>query len=305
MKVHIGDSAVRDGLQSVRGWVPTDVKLQIIDKLVAAGITEIQAASFVHPKLIPQMQDGEEVFVQAVKNHPDVKFTALVPNLKGVERALSVDCKYLGGSFSTTEEHNKANFNMSIAKSFDQMDEIMKIKGDANYSFSQICTFVCPFTGPVNPLVAVRQLGEVMNHGVKGLCVCDTTGTANPKMIRDFFTEFQKAFPGVPMPTVHLHDTHGMGLANTLAALDFGVTNFSTCTGGIGGCPYTPGAMGNVATEDMVGMFHGMGIETGVDMDKLMEAAVFIRAQIGSTATASSHRAIIKEKEGSGCHNVQ
>lgn len=292
----ISDSAARDGIQSLKRWVSTDIKVEILDKLAKAGIKKMQPASFVNPKAVPQVQDAEEVYRRITALHPDLTYTTVIPNVRAAERALKVGVKYLGLGCSATDEHNLANFNMTIDESFEEMKKIIAMKGDATCTFGQICSFVCSFTGPVKPITAIRQLDRALNIGCTELTVCDTTGTANPAMVRALLKEYKLAFPGVPLPTVHFHDTFGMGMANTLAALDMGVENFDTVAGGIGGCPFTPGAMGNLATEDMVGMFEEMGIDTGIDMDKLMEAALFVRANAGNLSNASSHRALAAEK---------
>jgi len=291
--IKITEVATRDGFQSVNEWIPTEVKKEIINALIACGITRLDVTSFVHPKFIPQMKDADEIFMHFKETAPaNVDGLVLVPNLYGAKRALALGAKHIAWVCSATDRHNLENTKRTVDQTLEEMKELISIKGDAKILFGQACSFVCPFTGAVDPKQAVSILAKALELGADEISVCDTTGTANPAMIRALLLECKRALPGVPLPSLHLHDTYGMGLANVLAALELGVETFDASCGGIGGCPFTPGATGNIATEDMVGMLEDMGIETGINLDQLLETSMMIREKI-SGCVAASHRGFV------------
>lgn len=291
--VKITEVSTRDGFQSVSQWIPTEVKEEIMDALIDCGITRMDVTSFVHPKLVPQMSDADEVFTHFKNTAPaNVDGLVLVPNLYGAKRALALGAKHIAWVCSATDRHNLENTRRTIDQTLDEMKELIAIKGDAKILFGQACSFVCPFTGLVDPKQAVSVLARALELGADEISVCDTTGTANPQMIKALLQECKRALPGVALPSLHLHDTYGMGLANVLEALEQGVETFDAACSGIGGCPFTPGATGNIATEDMVGMLEDMGIKTGIDMDKLLNTSIMIREKI-SGCCAASHRGFV------------
>ncbi len=291
--VRITEVSTRDGFQSVKEWIPTEVKMEIMDALIDCGITRMDVTSFVHPKFVPQMKDADEVFAHFKETAPEnVDGLVLVPNLYGAKRALKLGAKHIAWVCSATDRHNLENTKRTIDQTLEEMKELVAIKGDAKLLFGQACSFVCPFTGPVDPGQAVSILSRALELGADEISVCDTTGTANPAMIRALLLECRRALPGVALPSLHLHDTYGMGLANVLAALELGADTFDAACGGIGGCPFTPGATGNIATEDMVGMLEDMGVKTGINLEKLLETSVMIREKL-SGCCAASHRGFV------------
>lgn len=291
--IKITEVATRDGFQSVSQWIPTEVKTEIMDALIDCGITRIDVTSFVHPKFVPQMKDADEVYKHFAQTAPaNVDGLVLVPNLYGAKRALQLGAKHIAWVCSATDRHNMENTKRTIDQTLEELKELVAMKGDAKILFGQACSFVCPFTGPVDPKQAVSVLSRALEIGADEISVCDTTGTANPAMIRALIQECKRALPGVALPSLHLHDTYGMGLANVLEALELGVETFDAACSGIGGCPFTPGATGNIATEDMVGMLEDMGIKTGIDQDKLMAVSMMIREKI-SGCCAASHRGFV------------
>ncbi len=292
--IKINEVAPRDGFQSIQEWIPTETKLEVIRALLASGIEKMEITSFVHPKAIPQMRDAEEI-VETVQSTcpPNKEYCVLVPNMYGAKKALQYGIKNISYVCSATDSHNMENTKRTVAQSMDAFREIASIKGTSKLLFGQVCSLVCPFEGAVPYSRAIHQLGLALEYGADTVAICDTTGTATPSMVKGFLREFNAAFPGIA-PQVHFHDTYGMGIANYLVALEMGVEVFDAAAAGIGGCPFTPGAMGNVATEDFVGMLHDMGVKTNIDLNKLLDAAMLIRQKVNGCS--SSHRALVAEK---------
>jgi hydroxymethylglutaryl-CoA lyase len=276
-KVNILDVSARDGLQNEPRLVSTEDKLKLIEKLVDAGVSDIQATSFVHPRWVPQMADAEALAAHFHK-FAGVRFSALVPNVKGYERAVASGVRYLEFVLSASDTFNRRNLNRTLTESLTLLEEVSRAaERDGVTIRTGISTsFHCPFEGTISAkalLAVVKAAREVAPWRV---AICDTDGMAYPDQVRE----------GVALITgdlkiaatelaLHFHDTYGRGLANTLAGLDSGVREYDAATAGLGGCPYCPGASGNLATEDLVAFLHGMGYETRINLDKLCEAAEF------------------------------
>lgn len=274
-KVHIMEVGPRDGFQSERQFVPTATKIDVINALSRTGVPEIQVTSFVHPKAIPQFTDAEEV-IAGIDIVPGVSYRAMTPNMRGLQRALAFKDRITTVSvmLSVTESHNMANGNRTIAETLEEIGRMVPIAQDAGFvvSGSMICSLGCPFEGQVGTDRLERIADSYLAFGITNMSLADTVGIANPKTVHDVVSHMLAQYPQVTW-NLHLHNTRDMALANTLAAMEAGMSRFDGGVAGLGGCPYAPGATGNIATEDMVNMLHGMGIETGIDLDKLLAVA--------------------------------
>jgi len=280
-RVSICEVGPRDGLQNERVNVPTAGKIRLIEALTEAGIHRMEATSFVSPKWIPNLADAEEVMA-GVRRHAGVTYAALVPNLKGLERALAAKVDGVVIFLSASESHNQKNINKSIAQALETYAEVgarAKAAGLRLKAAVSTC-FGCPFEGDVDPGVVVRIAEALVAMGVDEVGISDTTGMANPRQVYTLLSRVTERIP-VEKLSLHFHDTRGEGLANVLAGLQVGVTIFDGPGGGWGGCPYAVGATGNVATEDLVHMLHEMGIETGTDLPKLIECARLAQELVG------------------------
>lgn len=272
-RVFINEVALRDGFQSEPRFVPTADKIRLIDALAGSGLRKIEATSFVSPKAIPNLRDAAEVML-GIGRRPGVSYVALVPNEKGAERALACRTDEINLVMSIGESHNLANMRMSCAQSLAEFRRVMAlVKGSGVKVNGTIATaFGCPFEGE-QPLSRVSwAAGEYLALGMDSLTLADTTGMAHPAQVRLFCQVVRASYPGIPV-TVHFHNTRGMGLANVMAAVEAGIDSIDASLGGIGGCPYAPGATGNICTEDTVHMLEACGIATGVDLDALLALA--------------------------------
>ncbi len=291
-RVVITEVGPRDGLQNERRLIPLEQKVALIDRLSSTGLTRIEAASFVHPKAIPQMADAAEV-MQRVRRRAGVSYLALVPNEVGARNAIAAGVDEIGVVVSASESHNKANLNRSVAETLQSVRNVAAMARDAGIPWSgYVATaFGCPYEGAVDPGAVFAIAREFCDLGAAAIAFGDTIGVANPRQVFDLSSRFLAQFPGVPF-RLHFHDTRGMALANVVAAMQAGVTQFDGSVGGLGGCPYAPGASGNVATEDMVAMLHAMGIETGIDLDALLEAAWLAEEIVGRPLEGRVKRAL-------------
>jgi hydroxymethylglutaryl-CoA lyase len=285
-KVTIYEVGPRDGLQNEARQVPTADKIRFIDALVASGIRDIEITSFVSPKWIPQLADASEV-ARGVVRPAGVRMSALVPNRRGLEGALAAGMKEVAAFMSASETHNVKNVNKSIADTLTAFDEVVpraRAAGVAVRAYLSTC-FGCPYEGDVDPERVVALTGRLRDLGVYQVSISDTIGVANPRQVEDVLGRALAKHPAEAI-AVHFHDTQGTALANCLIALTMGITTIDAAAGGLGGCPYAPGASGNLATEDVVAMLHGMGVETGIDLDKLTEAsrtaATFVGHELSS-----------------------
>ncbi len=272
-EVTIYEVGPRDGLQNEARNVPTADKIRFIDSLVASGIKSIEITSFVSPKWIPQLADAAEV-ARGVHRPPGVLMSALVPNRRGLDTALASGMKVVAVFLSASETHNKKNVNKTIAETLAAFDEVVPAARAANVQVRAYVStvFGCPYEGEVDPERAVDLVGKLRDMGVYQVSLGDTIGVANPRQTEDVIGRVLAKHPQEAI-AVHFHDTQGTALANCLVSLQMGITTIDASAGGLGGCPYAPGASGNLATEDVVAMLHSMGVSTGIDLDKLTEAS--------------------------------
>ncbi|NGQ93698.1 hydroxymethylglutaryl-CoA lyase [Brevibacillus sp. SYP-B805] len=297
MQVRIVEVGPRDGLQNEREIVETQAKIGLINRLSAAGLRYIEATSFVNPKWIPQLADAVEV-LNGIEQHPDVTYSALVPNLRGLERVKETRLQEIAVFMSASESHNQKNINKSIAETFPVLAEVVKeAHGMGLRVRGYVSTvFGCPYEGDVPIANSLRVTEALLAMGVYEVSIGDTIGVATPRQVHEKFGALVKAF-GSERLAAHFHDTRGTGLANVVAALDEGIRTFDSSIGGLGGCPYAPGAAGNISTEDLVYMLEGMGYRTGVDLPKLLEAGAFIQQELGRDLPSKMLKAHCAAKE--------
>lgn len=280
-RIYMQEVGTRDGLQAEEAFVETADKIALVDALSDAGLAKIEVTAFVSPKAIPALRDAE-VVLREITRKPGVVYSALVPNVRGAERAIESKADELNLVMSASESHNLANLRMLRKQSFGALMEVAaSAKGQAAINVSLSCAFGCPMEGDVPESVVLdwcRRYVEEM--GAHGVTLCDTTGMAFPTQVASLTRAFRARWPGTEL-TLHFHNTRGMGLANVLAAIAAGADRFDASIGGIGGCPYAPGASGNVCSEEIVHALDLMGYDTGVDVAKLIAAAKRLPALIG------------------------
>jgi hydroxymethylglutaryl-CoA lyase len=271
-RLYFNEVVTRDGFQIEPNFIPTEDKVALIDALSACGFAKIEVTSFTSPKAIPMLRDAEIVMGQ-ITRHPDVVYTVLVPNLRGAERALDVNVDELNLVMSTSETHNRANLRMSRDDSFAALREVIRfVDGRRPITVSLSTCFGCPMEGDVPAATVADWAWRFADLGVQGLTICDTTGMAHPAQVQRLIGLLAQRVSTVPL-TLHFHNTRGMGLANVLAAAQSGIERFDGSLGGLGGCPYAPGASGNICSEDTINMLSLMGFETGIDIVKLLTVA--------------------------------
>lgn len=271
-QIEIYEVGPRDGFQNLKTYIPLEEKLKIIDDLVASGIKHIQITSFVSPKAIPQLKDAADVARTCLARYKNVDFFALVPNLRGAKLAWEVGIRKISYVVSLSASHNKANINRTHEESYEELRKIVEAYPQMHICIDLATTFGCPFEGKESPEAVVDFMKAYVELGVKEFNLCDTIGVANPRQVRAVIRAVQAAYPHLTLQ-VHIHDTRNMGMVNTLAAIEAGVDRIQSTLGGLGGCPFAPGASGNLATEDIVYMLNDMGYYTGVDFDNLLEAS--------------------------------
>jgi hydroxymethylglutaryl-CoA lyase len=278
--VTIKEVGPRDGLQNEKTQIATEDKIAWINKLSKTGLTYIEITSFVHPKWIPQLADALEVAAN-IERAEGVTYAALVPNQKGLEKALAAQVDEVAVFMSASETHNRKNINKSIAETFPVLEEVVKTaKQEGKTVRGYVSTvFGCPYEGNVSIEQVIYVSERLFAMGIDELSLGDTIGVATPKQVQEVLEAVLQRFPKEKL-AMHFHDTRGTALANILVSLEMGITTFDSSLGGLGGCPYAPGASGNVATDDLVYMLHGMGIATGIDVERLTEAALFIQDKI-------------------------
>lgn len=265
----------RDGFQNLKDFLPTEEKIEYIEQLIASGIRHIQITSFVSPKAIPQMQDAKQVCEVLLSRHAEkyLDLYALIPNLRGAQSAWDAGLRKANNVISLSSSHNKANINRTHDESFSELAAIREQFPEMEIVLDIATAFGCPFEEKyrdVEPLLAFLQ--RAFDRGVKTFNLCDTVGLADPAQVRNVVAAIQNRFPDARIE-IHIHDTRAMGLVNSLAAIEAGVAGVQSTFGGLGGCPFAPGASGNTATEDLVYMLSEMGYQTGVDVDALIELA--------------------------------
>lgn len=280
----------RDGLQSIQTIFPTDAKMNWIRQLARAGVPQIQVGSFVPPKNLPQMADSAEVVRQSV-DISGLTVSALVPNLRGAENGMAAGAHQIGVVISVSEAHNMSNVKRSVAESLEGFSKIVEYR-DASEEYKDIVisgglatSFGCTIDGKVAVADVMRVAEEYLKRGADRISVADTVGHANPKQVKNLFDELYQTVGKDVAIGAHFHDTRGLGLANAFAALEAGVRELDSCLGGLGGCPYAPGATGNIVTEDLVFMLEAMGMRTGVDLDGLLEAREIMEQQLQDEPT--------------------
>ncbi len=301
-RVQIVDVGPRDGLQNEKQPVSAETKIGLVHRLQDAGLEEIEVTSFVSPKWVPQMADNAEV-MHGIQRKAGVRYSVLTPNLKGFEAAIAAPREEWPDEIvvfgAASEAFSQKNINCSIAESIERFAPVVAaaLEQGIRVRGAMSCTVGCPYEGEIAP-AKVGYLAQLMKGiGVQRVDVADTIGVGTPRKVQAAM-EATLAHFGVDAISGHFHDTYGQALVNTLAALELGVWNFQSSSAGLGGCPYAKGATGNVATEDVVYMLHGMGIETGIDLDKLIDAGVYISEALGREPNSRASKAIRTKRAG-------
>ena len=295
-RVRIIDVGPRDGLQNEKQPVPSDIKIELVHRLQAAGLKEIEVTSYVSPKWVPQMADNHAVMA-GITRHPGVRYAVLTPNLKGFDAAVADRPDEIVVFGAASEAFSQKNINCSIAESIERFAPVVAAARAAGIAVrgAMSCTVGCPYEGAIAPERVGYLAGLMKGIGVERVDVADTIGVGTPRTVRAAFDATLRHFD-IDQVSGHFHDTYGQALANTLAALEMGVWNFQSSVAGLGGCPYAKGATGNVATEDLVFMLNGMGIETGIDLDRLVDAGAFISEVLQRRPNSRAATAILNKR---------
>src|ERR671923_1110078 len=282
-RVTMCEVGTRDGFQIEPDFIPTELKVDVVDRLSEAGLPRIEVTSFVHPKVVPQLRDAETVMAK-IRRRPGTRYAALVPNDKGAVRAVDAGVEAVHTVLSASESHNLANVNMTIAESLDKLRAVMEVatRAKVHVGCGISTSFGCPFEGDVPLTQLERVVRRLVDMGARAVGLADTTGMANPRQVSRVLEHLMPRFPGVEW-TLHTHDTRAMAIPNILAALEHGVTNIDASIGGLGGCPFAPGASGNVCSEDLVHCLHAMGVETGIDLERLIGVSRRVQDIVGRT----------------------
>jgi hydroxymethylglutaryl-CoA lyase len=280
-RIFFHEVVTRDGFQMEPRFIPTDAKVALVDALSGCGYAKIEVTSFTSAKAIPMLRDAEEVMGR-IRRASGVEYAVLVPNVRGAERALESRADELNLVMSCSESHNLANLRMSRAQSFAALSEVIRVvDGGAAVNVSLSTAFGCPIEGDVPAAAVLDTARRFADLGVRGITVCDTTGMAHPAQVAAMCEALARALPAALQLTLHFHDTRGMGLANVLAAVQNGIARFDGSLGGLGGCPYAPGASGNIASEDAIHMLQAMGHDTGIDLERLLAVARELPGVVG------------------------
>jgi hydroxymethylglutaryl-CoA lyase len=280
-RAEITDVGLRDGIQTEAAFIPTETKIRLLEGLIDAGVRRFEATSFVSPRAVPQLADAAEVLA-GVKRRPGVVLGVLAPNRKGIERALAARADEIAVFLSVSESHNRKNLNRSVARSLEDVREAADIvKGSGVLLKGAIATaFGCPFEGDVSLDQVEKIAARFAEYGYDSVTLGDTTGMATPPLVRATVERLQSRLPGLKL-NLHFHNTRGIGLVNVMEGLALGITSYEASIAGIGGCPFAPGATGNICTEDTVHLMQQLGIETGIDLGKLSAAAREMEAVLG------------------------
>ena len=297
-RVRLIDVGPRDGLQNEKQPVPSHIKIELVHRLQAAGLKEIEVTSYVSPKWVPQMADNHAVMA-GIQRQGGVRYSVLTPNLKGFEAAVADRPDEIVVFGAASEAFSQKNINCSIAESIERFAPVVQAARAAGIAVrgAMSCTVGCPYEGDIAPERVGYLAGLMKGIGVERVDVADTIGVGTPRKVQAAFEATLKHFT-IDQVSGHFHDTYGQALANTLAALELGVWNFQSSVAGLGGCPYAKGATGNVATEDLVFMLNGMGIETGIDLDRLVDAGVFISDFLQRKPQSRAATAILNKRVG-------
>lgn len=280
-RIFLNEVGTRDGLQMEQAFVPTEDKIALVNALSAAGLSKIEVTAFVSPAAIPALRDGE-IVMREIARRPGTIYTALVPNVRGAERAIDARTDELNLVMSVSETHNLCNLRMQRTQSFEALKQVIATAQQARVpvNVSLSCCFGCPMEGEVPQAEVLAWVQRFADLGVQGITLCDTTGMAYPGQAHELVKAFRARWPGLGL-TLHFHNTRGMALANVLASMDAGADRFDASIGGLGGCPYAPGASGNACTEEIVHALQLMGYDTGVDLAQILAAARALPALIG------------------------
>ena len=280
-RIFMNEVGTRDGLQMEQAFVPTSDKIALVNALSAAGLSKIEVTAFVSPTAIPALRDGE-IVMREIERRPGTVYTALVPNVRGAERAIDAHTDELNLVMSVSETHNLCNLRMQRSQSFAGLQQVIATAQQAQVpvNVSLSCCFGCPMEGDVPQAEVLAWVQRFADLGVQGVTLCDTTGMAYPSQVHALVAACKARWPDLGL-TLHFHNTRGMALANTLAAIDAGADRFDASIGGLGGCPYAPGASGNACTEEIVHALQCMGYDTGVDLEQVVAAARTLPALIG------------------------
>ena len=297
-RVKLVDVGPRDGLQNEKQSVPAAIKIELVHRLQAAGLKEIEVTSFVSPKWVPQMADNAQV-MSGIARGEGVRYSVLTPNMKGFESALLSKPDEVVVFGAASEAFSQKNINCSIAESIERFAPVVKAARDAGIAVrgAMSCTVGCPYEGDVAPERVAYLAGLMKSIGIQRVDVADTIGVGTPRKVQAAMEATLKHY-ALNDVSGHFHDTYGQALANTLASLEMGVWNFQSSIAGLGGCPYAKGATGNVATEDVVYMMQGMGIDTGIDLDALVDAGAFISQALGRQPNSLVARAVLNKRAG-------
>ena len=296
-QVRIIDVGPRDGLQNEKQPVPAAVKIGLVHRLQAAGLKEIEVTSYVSPKWVPQMADNHEV-MSGMTRQGGVRYSVLTPNLKGYESAVLDKPDEIVVFGAASEAFSQRNINCTIAESIERFAPVVEAARDAGIAVrgAMSCTVGCPYEGEIAPERVGYLAGLMKQIGVQRVDVADTIGVGTPLKVQRAMEAALQHY-GIDQISGHFHDTYGQALSNTLAALQMGVWNFQSSVAGLGGCPYAKGATGNVATEDLVYLLHGMGIDTGIDLDELVDAGAFISQHLGRKPNSRVATAILNKRD--------
>jgi len=297
-RVKLVDVGPRDGLQNEKKPVPAAVKIELVHRLQQAGLKEIEVTSYVSPKWVPQMADNHEVMA-GIARQPGVAYSVLTPNLKGYEAAVLDKPDEIVVCGSASEAFSQRNINCSIAESIERFAPVVEAALAAGIAVrgAMSCTVGCPYEGEIAPERVAYLASLLKGIGVQRVDVADTIGVGTPRKVQHALEATLQHF-GIDEVSGHFHDTYGQALSNTLAALELGVWNYQASVAGLGGCPYAKGATGNVATEDVVFMLHGMGIETGIDLDRLVDAGAYISDYLGRKPSSRVAVAVLNKRAG-------
>lgn len=278
-RVNLVEIGPRDGFQSIKDFIPTEEKIRIIDGIVESGYKKVEVTSFVSPKAIPQMKDSKEVATLCMEKYPNVDFYALVPNLYGARTAVELGMKEVAPVISLSESHNKVNVNKTVNESIEEIAEIHDTYPDLKLLVEIATVFGCPFEGNMTIESLLSLISRLYDFGIREFVLCDTIGVAYPEQVRKTFEAVQESYFDCKFG-VHIHDTRNMGIVNTYTAINSGADEIQTSIGGLGGCPFAPGASGNTSSEDLVYLLNKEGYETGIDFNKLLETAKYTRKTI-------------------------
>lgn len=287
-EVIIKEVGPRDGLQNEKEWISTENKIAWINMLSNTGVKEIEYSSFVSPKMIPALSDAREVG-RRIQRNPNVSYSALVPNMKGLEYALESGIDGASVFMSASETHNQKNINKSIEQTYPVLGEVIKeAKAAGKRVTGYVSTvFDCPYEGRIRPEEVLKVCERLIDAGADDLSLGDTIGSAVPSQVEQLLEIIMEHFPKEKI-ILHFHDTRGMAIANIMTALHYGITRFDSTVGGLGGCPYAPGAAGNVDTNDVLYLLHGVGIHTGINERKMQDAGLYIQSKLGKKLPSRS-----------------